>query len=126
MISQSLTNGRCCLSIEYCLICPIRAACLSTKRPSARHGHSRSGSPQRKFPDKKLDDIIIAVKAKFDRDVSSSTLCAWLKPETAAKIEQLANASGQSDTKRRRICDYPKLEHALFLWYRGTRREGQP
>jgi hypothetical protein len=44
-------------------------------------------------PDKKLDDIIIAVKAKFDRDVSSSTLCAWLKPETAAKIEQLANAS---------------------------------
>jgi hypothetical protein len=76
-------------------------------------------------PDK-LDDIIIAVKAKFDRDVSSSTLCAWLKPETAAKIEQLANASGQSDTKRRRICDYPKLEHALFLWYRGLRREGQP
>jgi hypothetical protein len=30
---------------------------------------------KRKFPDKKLDDIIIAVKAKFDRDVSSSTLC---------------------------------------------------
>jgi hypothetical protein len=29
---------------------------------------------KRKFPDK-LDDIIIAVKAKFDRDVSSSTLC---------------------------------------------------
>jgi hypothetical protein len=29
---------------------------------------------KRKFPDKKLDDIIIAVKAKFDRDVSSSTL----------------------------------------------------
>jgi hypothetical protein len=48
---------------------------------------------KRKF-DKKLDDIIIAVKAKFD--VSSSTLCAWLKPETAAKIEQLANASGQN------------------------------
>jgi hypothetical protein len=74
-------------------------------------------------PDKKLDDIIIAVKAKFDRDVSSSTLCA-LKPETAAKIEQLANASGQSDTKRRRICDYPKLEHALFLWYRGHETRG--
>jgi hypothetical protein len=78
---------------------------------------------KRKFPDKKLDDIIIAVKAKFDRDVSSSTLCAWLKPETAAKIE-LANASGQSDTKRRRICDYPKLEHALFLWYRGHETRG--
>jgi hypothetical protein len=78
---------------------------------------------KRKFPDK-IDDIIIAVKAKFDRDVSSSTLCAWLKPETAAKIEQLANASGQSDTKRRRICDYPKLEHALFLWYRGHETRG--
>jgi hypothetical protein len=78
---------------------------------------------KRKFPDKKLDDIIIAVKAKFDRDVSSSTLCAWLKPETAAKIEQLANASGQN-TKRRRICDYPKLEHALFLWYRGHETRG--
>jgi hypothetical protein len=77
---------------------------------------------KRKFPDKKLDDIIIAVKAKFDRDVSSSTLCAWLKPETA-KIEQLANASGQN-TKRRRICDYPKLEHALFLWYRGHETRG--
>jgi hypothetical protein len=50
--------------------------------------------------------------------------CAWLKPETAAKIEQLANASGQSDTKRRRICDYPKLEHALFLWYRGHETRG--
>jgi hypothetical protein len=30
---------------------------------------------KRKFPDKKLDDI--TVKAKFDRDVSSSTL--WLE-----------------------------------------------
>jgi hypothetical protein len=49
--------------------------------------------------------------------------CAWLKPETAAKIEQLANASGQRP-KRRRICDYPKLEHALFLWYRGHETRG--
>jgi uncharacterized protein YbaA (DUF1428 family) len=29
------------------------------------------------FPDKKLDDIIIAVKAKFDRDVVHRH-CAWL------------------------------------------------
>jgi hypothetical protein len=33
---------------------------------------------KRKSPNKKLDDIIIAVKAKFDRDVSASTLHGWL------------------------------------------------
>jgi hypothetical protein len=43
---------------------------------------------KRKSPDKKLDDIIVAIKAQYDRDVSASTLHAWLKPENAAKIEQ--------------------------------------
>jgi hypothetical protein len=51
---------------------------------------------KRKSPNKKLDGIIIAVKAKYDRDVSASTLHGWLKPESAAKIEQLVNATGQN------------------------------
>jgi hypothetical protein len=55
---------------------------------------------KRKSPDKKLDDIIVAIKAKYDRDVSASTLHAWLKPESAAKIEQLVNTSGHNDAKR--------------------------
>jgi hypothetical protein len=41
---------------------------------------------KRKSPNKKLDDIIVAIKAKDDRDISASTLHAWLKPENAAKI----------------------------------------
>jgi hypothetical protein len=45
------------------------------KAPSARTAQQWFAVElKRKFPDKKLDDIIIAVKAKFDRDVSSSTL----------------------------------------------------
>jgi hypothetical protein len=47
---------------------------------------------KRKSPDKKLDDIIVAIKANYDRDFSASTLHAWLKPENAAKSEQLVNA----------------------------------
>jgi hypothetical protein len=74
---------------------------------------------KRKSPDKKQDDIIVAIKAKFDRDVSASTLQGWLKPENAAKIDQLVNASGQNDDKCTRICYQPNLEHALFLWYQG-------
>jgi hypothetical protein len=76
------------------VICPIRAACL-TKR-QAPHGLAEwfAVELKRKFPDK-LDDIIIAVKAKFDRDVSSRH-CAWLKPETAAKIEQLATQAAKA------------------------------
>jgi hypothetical protein len=70
---------------------------------------------KRKSPDKKLDDIILAIKAKYDRDVSASTLHGWLKPENAAKIEQLANASGQSDAKRQRICNHPKLGRINFI-----------
>jgi hypothetical protein len=52
---------------------------------------------KRKSPYKKLDDIIVAIKAKYDRDVSASTLHAWLKPGNAAKIEQPVNASGHND-----------------------------
>jgi hypothetical protein len=59
---------------------------------------------KRKSPNKKLDAIIVAIKAKYDRDVSASTLHGWLKPENAAKFEQLVNASGQSDAKRTKIC----------------------
>jgi hypothetical protein len=47
---------------------------------------------KRKSPDKKLDDIIVAMKANYDRDFSTSTLHAWLKPQNATKIEQLVNA----------------------------------
>jgi hypothetical protein len=79
---------------------------------------------KRNSPNKKLDDIIIAVKAKYGRDVSASTLHGWLKPESAAKIEQLVNASRQNDAKRTRICDHPYLEHALFLWYQGHETRG--
>jgi hypothetical protein len=79
---------------------------------------------KRKSPDKKLDEIIVAIKAKYDRDVSVSTLHSWLKPEIAAKIEQLANASGHNDAKHARTCDHPHLEHALFLWYQGHETRG--
>jgi hypothetical protein len=75
-------------------------------------------------PNKKLDDIIVAIKANYDRDVSASTLHGWLKPKNAAKIEQLVNASGQNDAKRTRICDHPNIEHAFCLWY--PRHERQP
>jgi hypothetical protein len=44
---------------------------------------------KRKSSDKKLDDVIVALRANYDRDVSASTLHAWLKPENATKIEQL-------------------------------------
>jgi hypothetical protein len=53
-------------------------------------------------PDKK--DISLLLSRLSLIVMSVHRHCAWLKPETAAKIEQLANASGQSDTKRRRIC----------------------
>jgi hypothetical protein len=43
-----------------------------------------------------VDDIIVAIKANYDRDVSASILHAWLKPENAAQIEQLVNASGHN------------------------------
>ena len=75
-------------------------------------------------PWKNLDEIILAVKAKYDRDVSTSTLHAWLKPETAAKIEQFANASGRTDAKRQRVSDNPQLEQVLFLWYQGHEIQG--
>jgi hypothetical protein len=35
---------------------------------------------KRESPDKKENDIIVAVKAKYDRDVSASTLHGWLNP----------------------------------------------
>jgi hypothetical protein len=43
---------------------------------------------KRKSPNKKQDDIIVAIKAKNDRDVSASTLHGWLKPENAAKFDR--------------------------------------
>jgi hypothetical protein len=52
---------------------------------------------KRKSSDKKLDDNIVAIKAKYDPDVSASTLHAWLKPENAAKMEQLVSASSHID-----------------------------
>jgi hypothetical protein len=52
---------------------------------------------KRKSPDRKLDDNIVAIKDKYDRDVSASTLHAWLKPENAATNEQLVNAMGHND-----------------------------
>jgi hypothetical protein len=67
-------------------------------------------------PDKNLDDIIVAIKAKYDRDVSASTLHGWLKPENDAKFEQFVKASGQNDAKRTRICVHPNLEHKRQLW----------
>jgi hypothetical protein len=79
---------------------------------------------KRTSPGNKSDDIIVAIKAEYDRDVNASTLHGWLKPENIAKIEQLANASGQNDAKRSRTCDHPKLEHALFLWYQGHETRG--
>jgi hypothetical protein len=89
---------------------------------------------KRKGPNKKLDDIIIAVKAKFERDVSASTLHGWLKPESAAKIEQLVNASGQNSTyKRTRMCDFFQIWMITHIWSmlfffgtRGTKHVGQP
>jgi hypothetical protein len=39
---------------------------------------------KRKSPDKKLDDINVAIKAKYDPDVSASTLHTWLKSENTA------------------------------------------
>jgi hypothetical protein len=52
---------------------------------------------KRKSPYRTLEDNIVAIKAKYDRDVSASTLHAWLKPENAATYEQLVNASGHND-----------------------------
>jgi hypothetical protein len=48
----------------------------------------------------------------------------WLKHESAVKIEQLVNASGQNDARRTRICDHPYLGHALFRWYQGHETRG--
>lgn len=67
-------------------------------------------------PDKTLDDVSVAIKATYDRDVSTTTLHSWLKPDKAAKFEQLVNARGQNDAKRTRICFYPNLEHQRQLW----------
>jgi hypothetical protein len=44
---------------------------------------------KRKSLDKKLDEIIVAIKAQYDRGVSASTLHGWLKPENAAKITRM-------------------------------------
>jgi hypothetical protein len=69
---------------------------------------------KRKSPHKKLDDIIVAIKANYDHDVSASTLHAWLKPENATKIEQLVNARAMAGhnlggfTLQRK--NWPKIE----------------
>jgi hypothetical protein len=65
------------------LPCSIRAPCLWL---SATRGHAWTAQQKlydielkRKSPDKKLDDIIVAIKAKYDRDVSASvTNCCAL------------------------------------------------
>jgi hypothetical protein len=51
---------------------------------------------KRKSTDKKLNDGIVAMKAKYDLDVSASTLHGWLKPENAAKIEELVNEAART------------------------------
>jgi hypothetical protein len=110
---SSLTNGRCCLYRR--LICP--AACLRAKRQAWTAQQKWFAVELKRSLDKKLDDIIIAVKAKFDRDVVHRH-CAWLKPETAAKINS-SPTQGQSDTKREGSATIPSWS-TRALWYRGT------
>jgi hypothetical protein len=82
----------------YCLLCSIREPCLQAPGQAwTAQQKLYAIELKRKSPDKKLDDTIVAIKAKYDRDVSASTLHAWLKPVNTAKIEQLVNASGHND-----------------------------
>jgi hypothetical protein len=87
-------------SYGYCLLCFIRAPCLYTAVAKRQAWTAQQKlyaiELKRGSPDKKQDDIIVAIKVNYDRDVSASTLHAWLKPENAAKIEQLVNASGHN------------------------------
>jgi hypothetical protein len=77
-----------------------------------------------KSPEKKQDNIMVAINAMYDRVVSASTLHGWLKPNNSAKIEQLAKASGQNDAKCKWTYENPKLVQALFLWYQGHKTRG--
>jgi hypothetical protein len=117
MDPRSLTNffNGCCQLLRGILFKLFYL--VSMPRPSAWTAQQKwyAIDPKRKSPDKKPDDIIRAIKAEYDRDVSALTLHGWLKPENAAKIEQLANASGQSDAKRQRICNHPELERFHFI-----------
>jgi hypothetical protein len=91
--ASSQSDTLCCILLRV-LLCSIRAPFLWTAEQKWY-----AIELKRKSPDKKVDDIIVAIKAKYDRDVSASTLHGCLKPRNAAKTEELVNASGQNDSK---------------------------
>jgi hypothetical protein len=60
------------------LLCSIRAPCLWTAEQQWYAIELK----------KKLDAIKVTIKAKYDRDVSASTLHGWLKPENNQTARQ--------------------------------------
>ena len=70
------------------------------------------------------DDIIAVVHAKFGQDLARSTLSQWIKQGDA--IEAQFNATGSNEAKRARPTKNPKLEQALFLWYKSHETRGSP
>ena len=79
---------------------------------------------KRTEPTKSLDAIIAAIHVKFGQDLARSTLSQWIKQGDA--IEAQYNASGSNEAKRARPAKNPKLEQALFLWYKSHETRGSP
>ena len=68
--------------------------------------------------------IIAAVHAKFGQHLARSTLSQWIKQGDA--IETQFDASASNEAKRARLAKNPKLEQALFLWYKRHETRGSP
>jgi len=73
---------------------------------------------------KRLQDVALAFKLKFDLEVSTQTLCDWLKPDHRAKVKRLVDSGAHLTSKREREAVNAKLEKALFLWIKSHEHRG--
>ena len=76
---------------------------------------------RRTQPSKSHDAIIAAVHAKFGWDLVRSKLSPWIKEGDAIEAQFDSN-----EVKRARPAKNPKLEQALFLWYKSHETRGAP
>lgn len=69
-------------------------------------------------PKPALDAISRAFESRFQTRASIGTLNNWLQPRVVEKVRAQAVWYGK---ERRRVKPgkYPKLEAALFLWFKG-------
>ena len=90
------------------------------ERVTKRHGISDIERRQirlkhREFPEWTQTQLAKWAAGQFRRPISQSTICDSLKDKFSYVEKRLSR--GQRSSERRRVCQYPVLEDALFDWH---------